>query len=974
MSGERPLNTSDTNLHSAAQTPLPLASWHPGEALTDVEEEMRTKARTGEPVGRGEGPFELADMQGWGMERAIRGAVLRYLLAADDWPVEEGGVQLRGVRISGRLDLEGVTLRCALRLGDCYLDAGEPVCLDHATAHRLTLARCHLAGLTGEMLSAREVDLSGSTLTGPVWVLGAEITGQLICHGAKLTSPDNDGNALVGAYMKAGAGVFLNREFTAAGAIRLSGANLTGPLNCSGAKLTGKDNDGYALVADGMKVSGGVFLGQEFTAAGAVRLSGADITGQLDCGGAKLTGKDNDADALIAERIKVGGGVFLGREFTAAGAVRLSGADITGQLNCRGAKLTSKNNQGNALVADGVKVRGGVFLGQEFTAAGAISLSGADITGPLDCGGAKLTGKDNNEYALIAERMKAGGDVFLDQEFTAAGTISLSGADITGQLNCRGAKLTSKDNDGYALVADGVKVGGGVFLNQEFTAAGAVSLSDADITGPLNCSGAKLTGKDNDGYALVAERMKVRGGVFLGQEFTASGAVRLSGADLTGQLDCGGAKLTGKDNQGNALSADGVKVGGGVFLDQEFTASGAVRLSGADITGPLNCRGATLTGQDNNGNALVGDGVKVEGDTVLGQHVNAAGEITPVTAAGAIRLVGADVTGQLSCRGAKLTGKNNQGDALSADGMKVGGDVLLDQEFTAAGAIRLRSARIGGSVALRPATLAGSGMLALNAATAQITGELVWEPDWPVSGQVNLEGAAVGHLVDDWREDRPGGFWPTEGLLRLDGFTYDRFGGDHQATVDQRLDWIRGQYQRSGKSYLGVVRQPYEQLAKVYRQAGRDGSARKVAIARRADLRRYGNLPWYRWAGNWFMDKTIKFGYQTWRAALGLAVVFVAFLVMTFVAQQHHAIVPVSDLVAGVHPAPVATRCAPSYPCFYPFGYAVDVVIPVINVHQADFWGLNGWGWVAGSWAATGLGWSAVTLLAVGYTSLVRQQ
>lgn len=193
--------------------------------------------------------------------------------------------------------------------------------------------------------------------------------------------------------------------------------------------------------------------------------------------------------------------------------------------------------------------------------------------------------------------------------------------------------------------------------------------------------------------------------------------------------------------------------------------------------------------------------------------------------------------------------------------------------------------------------------------------------------------------------------------------------------MEQRLDWIRSQYPSSSpKKSVDFATQPYEQLAKVYRQTGKDSDARKVAIARRIDLRRYGSLTWYRKAGNWFMDKTIKFGYQTWRAALGLAVVFVAFLVMTFFAQQHHAIVPVSDLVAGVHPVPVATRCTPTYPCFYPLGYAVDVVIPVINVHQADFWGLNGWGWVVGSWAATVFGWAAVTLLVVGYTGLVRQQ
>ena len=415
------MNTSDTDPQSATQAQLTLPSWHHGGDLTRLEEEMRAKAAAGELVGRGEGPFDHADMRGWGKERVIRAAVLRYLLAADDWPVDVKGIRLRGVRISGHLDLEGVTLRCALLLEDCYLDASEPVCLDHATAYRLALTRCHLAGLTGEMLSAREVNLLGSTLTGPLQVLGADITGQLICGGAK---------------------------------------------------LTGHNNDGYALVGDGMKVGGDVFLGQEFTAAGAIWLPGADITGQLNCGGAKLTGQDNDGNALVGDRMKVGGSVFLHQEFTAAGAIWLPGADITGQLNCGGAKLTGHNNDGNALVGDRMKVGGSVFLHQEFTAAGAIVLPGADITGQLNCGGAKLTGQNNDGYALVGDRVKVGGDVFLDQEFTAAGAIGLLGADITGQLSCGGAKLTGQDNDGDALVGDGMKVGGDVFLDQEFTAAG----------------------------------------------------------------------------------------------------------------------------------------------------------------------------------------------------------------------------------------------------------------------------------------------------------------------------------------------------------------------------------------------------------------------------------------------------------------------------------------------------------------------
>jgi hypothetical protein len=173
------------------------------------------------------------------------------------------------------------------------------------------------------------------------------------------------------------------------------------------------------------------------------------------------------------------------------------------------------------------------------------------------------------------------------------------------------------------------------------------------------------------------------------------------------------------------------------------------------------------------------------------------------------------------------------------------------------------------------------------------------------------------------------------------------------------------------------VTQPYEQLAAAYWHAGQDSQARKVAIARRAHLRKYGNLDVFRRVGNWLLDITISYGYETRRAAVGLATVFVAFLVLSLFAQHHHVIVPVGNLV-GVHPMPVVTRCTSSYPCFYPVGYAVDVVIPIINLHQADNWGLDGnaqwgWLWVADSWAAIVLGWAAVTLLVAGYTRLVRQ-
>jgi hypothetical protein len=727
---------------------------------------MVTGAAAGNPVGRGEGPFTLAEMQAWAKERTVRAEVLRHLLIAGQWPVDATGVRLHGVRISGLLNLEAAALRCPLMLDRCYLDADKPACFDYAVASRLTLTGCQLAGLTGETLTARALNLSRSTLSA---------------------------------------------------SLRLRAADITGPLDCSGARLTGIDNDGNALVADGIKVGGGVFLRGGFTAAGAVRLPDADISGPLDCSGARLTGTGN-GDALVADWMKVGGGVFLRGGFTAAGAVRLPGAYITGPLNCSGAQLTGTGNDGDALVADWMMVSGGVFLSEGCTVAGAVRLRGADITGPLDCSGARLTGTGNDGDALVADGMKVSGDVFFSEGFTSSRAVRLPRADITGQLSCRGARLTGTDNHGDALVADGMKVGGGAFLRGGFTAAGAVRLPDADITGPLDCSGAQLTGTDNHGNALVA------------------------------------------------------------------------------------------------------------------------------------------------------------------DGMKAGRDVFLDRGFSAAGTISLPSANIGASVHLKPMALAGENEVALNAPRAQIAGTLEWAPTGPVSGQVNLEGATVGQLDDDWsdEDERPNGCWPTGGRLRLDGFTYRRFGGTQQATAKQRLEWIRSQYRPPARdSTADFATQPYEQLAAVHRQAGQDTQARNVAIARRADLRTYGNLNPYRRAGNWLLDKTIKYGYQTWRAGLGLAAVFAVFVALSFLAQHHHLMVPLGD-TEGLHPAPSATKCTSSYPCFYAVGYAVDTVIPIINVHQAENWGPYGqvpWGraWVAGTWIATGLGWALATLLVAGYTGLVRR-
>jgi hypothetical protein len=902
--------------------------WRQGDDLWPLEVDMVDRATAGRPLDLGQGPLDpdarLEVMHAWGPERTIRAAVLRHVLVDKKQHVHAKGVRIRGIRISGCLDLEGATLRRPLRLDTCYLDGPQPD-LDYATVSLLALTGCQLAGFSGDTLTVTKgLSLGGSMFTGPVLLRGAEITGNLDCGAARLNGTDGNGNALIADGLKVGQDMFLHQEFTAAGAIRLVRAGITGNLDCSAARLTGTDGDGNALIADGINVGGDAFLNQQFAAGGAVSLIGAGITGNLDCGSARLYRENREGSVLKADGLKVGGDVFLTQEFSAAGALIFIGADIGGNLDCTGAQLNRANDDQCVLDADMLKVGADVFLDQGFTAAGAIRLLGADIGGNLDCSGAQLNRADPDGNVLVADTLKVGQDFFLsslpDLEFIAAGGIWLVGADIGGNLECSGAQLNRENTGGNALVADGIHIGGDAFLNQQLTAAGALK-----------------------------------------QPFTAAGALSLVGADITGNLDCSGACLNRANADSNALIADGLKVGHNVFLRNGFAARGTVRLLGADISDNLDCDSARLYRANADGNALV------------------------------------------------------------ADGLKVGHNVSFRQEFMAVGAISVKSADVGGSFWLsqrNPADdeigqVAGyEDRAALDATGAQIGHQLHWLPTEQVTRLVILEDATVGQLQDAWVEandhKRPNGYWPSaaKGLLRLDGFTYKRIAGDHQAKLGDRLEWVGSQPRppwrkrvtaatraprqawsesrgrrddrraRRHRPY-GFAPQPYEQLAGFYQQVGQDREARTVALARRRDLRLYGELTPYRRAVNWLLDKTIQYGYQTWRAIVGVAVLYAAILALFWYAQHRAGLIVPVQSIQGLHPKPTAANCTRNYPCFSPVGYAIDTVIPIVNVHQADYWGPNasarfGWFFVYASWAGIVLGWTLATLTVAGYTNLVR--
>jgi hypothetical protein len=276
------------------------------------------------------------------------------------------------------------------------------------------------------------------------------------------------------------------------------------------------------------------------------------------------------------------------------------------------------------------------------------------------------------------------------------------------------------------------------------TVMGGVRLLDARIAGQLNCAGAKLT--EEGGDALSADGAEITGGVFLREGFSATGTVRLLRARISGPLNRRDARLT--NTGGEALSADEAEIKGA-----GSSTAGSTRRAGCGwperIGGHVNCSGATL--RNEGGVALSADGAVIGRDLLLGDGFSAAGEV---------RLLGAKIGGQLNCTGASLT--NAGGDALSADEAEIGGALFLRAEFSATGTVRLPGTRIGGDLDCVGATVSNENGVALMADGAEIGGYVHLRqlsatgetriPGAKIGGELYLEGATLSNEGADYGE------------------------------------------------------------------------------------------------------------------------------------------------------------------------------------------------------------------------------
>jgi hypothetical protein len=300
---------------------------------------------------------------------------------------------------------------------------------------------------------------------------------------------------------------------------------------------------------------------------------------------------------------------------------------------------------------------------------------------------------------------------------------------------------------------------------------------------------------------------------------------------------------------------------------------------------------------------------------------------------------------------------NPGGTALRADGMNARG-------------VRLNGTRVAGEASLLNVDLRaeldcseGTALInaegyALNAERCQVGNALLFRLQEACVGRINLAHAQIGTLADDlasWSD--------THSLV---GFSYHTLGGDEN--VDRRLEWIS-----NSTPFSPYV---YTQLAEVYRRSGREGFARQVAIRREKERRRQPDLSWGGRAWNRFLDLTVAYGYQPWRALVPLVVFFLLGWFLFTLPPAQEVMVHSSTNIKGAISAAV---CHEPYPCFSPPVYVLDTLLPIVDLHQESKWAParpQPWGvwYEVLTYLLIASGWILTTAVVAGIGSLWRRE
>lgn len=398
-------------------------------------------------------------------------------------------------------------------------------------------------------------------------------------------------------------------------------------------RLPGLLGNGLRLRRDldlsGSRVAGAHWTNASTSKSAAIWLCESEIGGRLLCVGTTIDGQGGRA--IQADRIRVGGGVRLIRQFRSLGEVRLLGIRLSGSLDLSSAYIESV--EGPALGISDATVDGSVFLtndtaGNRAVIRGCLYMESARVSAgilirnatiearPRRSVGHGQVGTRAHDLAISGSRLSVGAELALAGQCEVTGGIDLSMADVSRFSIGGGGRLRAPGRTALDLTNAEIRA----FLRLD---------KDADIEGTVRLAGAVSHGtlalhghlaKPEDEALISASGMTVEGNVYLDDLRAEGGAVAFTGARLGSLI----ARRTRLDNpDGYALRLSQAVVNGPVRLIDGFTATGLVALNRATIEGRLHVTGGTFdcprpSAVNQGGHAIEAIAATVRGSVDLG--------------------------------------------------------------------------------------------------------------------------------------------------------------------------------------------------------------------------------------------------------------------------------------------------------------------------------------------------------------------
>jgi hypothetical protein len=307
----------------------------------------------------------------------IRAEMIRAVLLGLDpaRPGSAAGLNIRRARVTGPLDLAGITVTCPVIFEDC--EFGDEVRFAESVTRSVRFTGCRLPGFDGARMRTEGVlDFSGCVISQSVRLEQAKITGQLSLQGAVIgpgpVAVSAAGLSVVGGVTCAG--------MTTTGSVRMEDCVITGSVDLAEAVIT---SPGPGALDLGNAQISGRLVGRGIRVDGEMLLHDAHVT-RVELSAAQL--HNPSGFALSAGGLTVSGGMFCTRRFTATGAVWLVGARLSANLALRNAELSNPGKVALNLTRATI----GDFDGAGMTCTGRVTLNSARVSSGVDLAGARL--------------------------------------------------------------------------------------------------------------------------------------------------------------------------------------------------------------------------------------------------------------------------------------------------------------------------------------------------------------------------------------------------------------------------------------------------------------------------------------------------------------------------------------------------------------------------------------------------------